>query len=302
MFIRVGEVLKELRKQCGISQEELAGLIDRSNLSRIERGKQAISRVQLEVYLDKLGYDITYFLHHALDDTEFRVYALRDELDNHMINFDYVKAKETIAKIEAFPHSDYFDKGPHLQFLLKNKAQLIMYEDPQEAYNMLREAIHLAIHDFDETLVESYLLARNDIEVITTLAITTHLLGDTDKAISIINSLANNIRSRGISTYEKARSLTLILYNLAVFLGSMKRYQEMLDVCDEAIIQGQENRCYGLLPMLIYNKAYSLFYLDQKSEVIVLLRDAYHTCRAFGHYEYANNIKAKAKENFNINL
>jgi len=300
MFIRVGEVLRELRKQKGLTQEELAGERDKSNLSRVERGKQSLSRTQLETYLDRLGYDLTYFLHHVLDDAEFNVYSLRDELDNHVSNFDYVKAKEVIARIEDKQNNTYFKDGPHLQFLLKNKAWICMYEDPQNAHDMLQDAIRITIQDFDEARIESYLLARYDIEVINLLASTTHLLGNTDSAILILKLLANNVRNRGINPYEKARSLTLILHNLSIFYGSMKRYEDALELCEEAICIGQENRCYGLLPRVLYNKGYSLFHLEKKEESLIFLRDAYHTSRAFGLYELADTIKAKAKDNFGM--
>jgi len=98
MYFDAGKIIARLRKQRGISQEKLAGLSDRSNLSRIERGQQGISRVLLEFYLDRLGYSLERFTPFLLSDDEASIYALRDEIEDYIANDNVYKAKKPLLK------------------------------------------------------------------------------------------------------------------------------------------------------------------------------------------------------------
>lgn len=55
-YFKVGQAIKAIRIQRGITQEQLAsGLMEVSTLSRIETGKRTPSRATLEAVLQRLG-------------------------------------------------------------------------------------------------------------------------------------------------------------------------------------------------------------------------------------------------------
>jgi len=58
---RFGELVRIARKECGVSQEELAGLagIDRSYMSRIERGIVSISLEKVYLIANALNCEIS---------------------------------------------------------------------------------------------------------------------------------------------------------------------------------------------------------------------------------------------------
>ncbi|NCU28931.1 MAG: XRE family transcriptional regulator [Candidatus Moranbacteria bacterium] len=61
--IRIGNRIRELRKDKGISQEKLAGLaeIDRTYMTSVENGRRNIAVVNLEKIVNALGVDLKEF-------------------------------------------------------------------------------------------------------------------------------------------------------------------------------------------------------------------------------------------------
>lgn len=61
--IRIGNRIRELRKEKGISQEKLAGLaeIDRTYMTSVENGRRNIAVVNLEKIVNALGVDLKEF-------------------------------------------------------------------------------------------------------------------------------------------------------------------------------------------------------------------------------------------------
>ena len=64
LLVQIGERIRELRKEQGISQEELARMakIDRSYLGAIERGERNVSVVTLDKVGNALDVQIINFL------------------------------------------------------------------------------------------------------------------------------------------------------------------------------------------------------------------------------------------------
>lgn len=60
---KVGQRIRELRRQLGISQEELASRanLDRTYITSVERGKRNISVVNLEKLANALGVSLKTF-------------------------------------------------------------------------------------------------------------------------------------------------------------------------------------------------------------------------------------------------
>ena len=300
MVIPIGKALKALRLKRGLIQAKLArGIIDRSSLSKIESGRHDVSRATLELLADRLGHTAEYVLLYAISNAEFDVFELRDEMDNHTSNMDHAILKKLITKAESMPG---FKEPLHRQFLLCKKAYTLLDNDPYQASLLLQEAITITIPGFNERLIKTFLLARNDIEIINSMATLHNKNNNTDRAIELLRLLSDNIRSRTVDPYEKARSLTLTLYNLSVCLGKQERYKDGLVVCNEGISEGQAARCYGLLPKLLYNKGYCLFKLGHPTMAEECIIDAYYTLRAYGLFNDAENIKNNTFRNFNISI
>ncbi|MCL2840460.1 MAG: helix-turn-helix domain-containing protein [Defluviitaleaceae bacterium] len=302
MYYTAEAILKMLREQTGISQDELTeGIMTRANLSRIENGEQSIRHDKFVALLERMGESPEKFLSLTLGNEDHMTYKLREDLDNCLSIFNFTKADELIAQMEALKP---FEKGLHKQYLLKSKATIYRQRDKDltKVHELLDEAIKMTKPNFNEKLVHTYFLTISEVELIHSLASFFHESGETDRAIELLEKLIQSIKKRMKDAYAKARLLTFTLHSISSYLGQKKRYKEALALCDEAIDAGRNNRVYGLLPMLAYNKAYFLYYLGQRDKVKWWLYQAYFACINLGQNKMALDIKQNAKENFNVDI
>jgi transcriptional regulator with XRE-family HTH domain len=297
-----GVIIKTLRKQHGFTQEKLAaGIMERSNLARVETGKQVISTHKLIMLFERLGYSMRKFFPYMLNHNEQEFYELRVKINNLIFQQKTNEARELIIQIENNP--DY-QEDLHKQFLLKSNAALLVIENKelQTAKMLLDEAIRYTVPNFNENLIHKYLLAKDDKEIIKLMADIYYYQKEYDKAIGLLYSLASNIRKNVMDANEKTLALTFVLFSLSDYLGLQKRYREALNVCNEAIKISHENAMFGLVPMLLLNKAYALYYLNERKEIKNLLLQAYYSHLAIGQVSNADIIREKAKIDFAIDL
>jgi len=290
-YHQVGKTLKKLREQQELSQDKLSdGIMNRSNYAKLEQGTQTVSKGKLSLLLNRLGCAAQQFFPYPLTEAEFKVYSLRDHFDNCMARLDINGMRSILKEMEAL--SD-FKEGLHRQFLLKSKAALLLMKDnnTHDSQLLLDEAIKMTIPKFQAHLINTYLLGREDIEIVNMIADVNDKSGHRDTAILILTKLAANIRKRYVDPNEKARSLTLTLFNLSNFVGLDKKYNDALQLCNEGIEAGENNRVFTQLPMLKFNKAYCLFHLNQPEEVESLVFQAYYGCLSQGQASYAEMIE-----------
>jgi transcriptional regulator with XRE-family HTH domain len=301
-YVHEGIIIRKLREQRGITQEKLAlGIIDRSNLARVEAGKQRLSKSKLDAMVNRLGYSASRFFNFALSTNECEAYALRDRIDASLTRYDAQESKELLHIMES--HSA-FNKGYHKQFLLKSKAayNILFDNDKETARVLLDEAIRISIPKYEDRFVNKYLLTKEEVLIIDSMALIYSMDAKYDAAIELLRKLEKNINKNYVDEIEKAHSISLVYYNLSKYLGICRQYREAVAVCDEAIEMGQRRRVYGYLPLLMYNKAYCLYHLDESDKMLSLLQQAYFACLCMGLDEAANMIKERAEDNYKIKL
>ena len=302
MYFHCGKLIKQLRNEKKLSQEKLAEpLMTRGNLAKIENDNQGISRRNLEYIAEKLGHSAEALLQRAISGDEYEIYVLRDELENHLAKNNTAEAIALMAKMEQMPA---FKTGLHKQFLLKSKAKrnATTHYDKNNALALLEEAIKINFPSFNEKLVHTYFLTGQDVEIINMMASIHYENGNKDQAFALQEKLLQNIKLKDVDEREKARSLSLVLYNMSSQFGKEKEYEKAIDLCNEAIKACRHNRVYEILPKLLYNVAYCMFSLGRKDEIKHYLRQAYYCCLAIGDKQVAQLMKEKAKENFNIDI
>lgn len=299
---RAGELIRRMREQAGLTQEQLAdGIMDRTNLARLEAGTQSVSKTKMDELLNRLGHSSERFFSYVQTNKDFEIYDLRDRLDAYMRCMDTENAEKLMSEIEVHPG---FQTGPHRKYLLASKAGVYLMKeiDPEAAMSWLREAIHISLPRFEERLVGTYLLTREDIEIISMMAIAYYYKGQMDDAIVLLEKLAANIRKKYRDEKEKARMLSLVLYNLTKFKGLAKDYNGSLAACNEAIEGCLAYTEYVNLPYLAVNKAYALFYLGDKETSKELIHQAYYCFKLMGIKHIAEMVKENALNEFNISI
>jgi len=303
MYYKGGELIKLLRLQRGLSQERLAeGIIERSNLSKAERGKHELTKEKMDALLERLGHTSIRRIPYALNDEEHRIFTLRDKLDAYFTRHNLENVEKLVAEMEEIPA---FQEDLHKQYLLKIKGTLHLYKQDRDfryALKLLKEAIRVTIPNFDAEHPRFYFLTHQDIEIINQIASMYGQTGETDKAIELLERAIICVKKNVLDEHEKARSLALLLFSLSNIFMIKQQFDYMLKICNEAIDACKNNRVYGMMPNFLFNKARSLFYLRQKEEVKSLFLQAYYCALAQGQDLKATHFQEYAKENLRINL
>jgi transcriptional regulator with XRE-family HTH domain len=303
VYSKIGILIATLRTDRGLSQEELAqGVMSRKSLNRFENGKQEIPAYKLDALLQRLGHTMQSAKPHMLmmGGREYKIHTMRDKVENCLAHFDHDGAELLIKKMEQMPA---FREGLHKQFLLNSRAALCKQQGHYtEAMTLLDSAIRITIPKFREARVRFCLLTGVDITIVNQMAILHGLLGDAEQKTHLLLMLAENIRKNHMDEREKTRNLAFVLCTLSSAFCEQNNYTDALDACEEAIVESQRNRVYGLLPLLLYNKAYYLHKLDSRNKIDALVRQAYYMSMACGMDNLTTEIKADAVVDFDITL
>ena len=306
----VGNLIKRLRKQKGLTQEELAHpLIDRATLSRIESGRAMPSKKTLEALLEKLGFNPSNTADFFLDGEMTEIQKIHNEIDNYLVirkldPSDPVIARidELLAKLEA--NRRYMKNELNQQFVQIAKAMNAINKrvDGAIVRGMLLAAIKISIPEFNEEQFEDYHLSKQDMQIINLLAVLYSDKGEDDKSLEMYYSMKRNLDKNCIDNVEMGRSYPTIIYNLAIQLFYLHRYEESIELCDVGIKVCKDTRALVCLPMINLVKACCLKGIGETFECERLLRQVYHTCDMFDSHDGKNIAKAFAKEELDIEL
>jgi len=292
----IGTMIKKLRTQKGISQEELAyPFISRETLSRIESGKVMPHTKTMMSLFERLGYDPTEMLQFFLTSDEADIKRIEDELYKLTAIVKRNKPEidlEHSAKIsgllqELENNKAYMEKPLNQQFLLKEKALYHFYlEDDESALQLAYQALNITIPAFDEGKIAEYHLTSTDHSMIITLALIHRYEKRYSQAVDVLYQLKANEEKSILDLYARARRMSITIRALAHALTMDSRPQEVIDVCDEGMKICRDARVYLDYRALAWYKAKALYMLGKKDEYLALARKVYH---AFDLYQEENN-------------
>ncbi|MCL2363131.1 MAG: helix-turn-helix transcriptional regulator [Defluviitaleaceae bacterium] len=292
----IGMMIKKLRTQKGMSQEELAHpIINRETLSRIESGKVTPHSRTMRSLFERLGYDPTELLQFHLTADEVETKRIEDELYTLMaliqrnkpeINKEHSKKIHSlIAKLEN--NKEYMEKPLNTQYVLKEWALYHFYlEEDENAMEFIYKALRITIPTFDITKINEYHLTRCDHALIITLALIHRYTNRNSLAIDILYKLKENEKRSIIDMSVSAKKMTITIRNLAHILCIEKRAQELFDLCEEGMEICHKSKEYLNYRAIAWYKAKALFLLGRTDDYIELAKKVYH---AMDLYQEENN-------------
>lgn len=301
-YMETGRVIKALRKQQGLTQEQLSeGIMDASNFSRVETGKFVPSKIHLNIIMERLGYSADTFVSNFLNTDEVRWLEHKDQAITAIVDCDISKAKEHISVMENNPIAKTVIGKQFLEY-----TELCIQRE-EECHAVSRKqtiigALKITVPKFAEERISEYFLSRTEIFLVNQLSL--HYLNNGDKSRGIITlkNLANGIRDHYIDEQEKAALLSVVLYNLSKYLGQCGFYQEAVEVCDEGIKLCVDSNKLNYLPGLIFNKAYCLNLIDSLIDCKSLVYQAYYGCVMSRKFDEAKLYKEYAEEKMGISI
>jgi len=301
-YYLIGKLVRQLRKQRGMTQEELAdGILSRTNLSRLENGEQLPHKDKLDVLLQRLGLNSHEAYSHYLSVKEFDFSVKCDDILSLIANNKNEEAETLIDELSAFPE---FNEGIKKQLLLSYRAFIMinLKQDNYEIRKFILEALQITIKSFSEKYISDYFLSDQETRLINALSIT--YLNDNNlvKAIEILEKLKESFEASKIDEEQKFKLYSLVLFNLSKYYGLNKRYSDAVNICDYAKELCLKTNNMRRLPGFIYNKAYNLCESGHKEECIPLLYQAYYGFDMMEDNYRSNIVKNHAKEKHGIDF
>jgi len=309
-YYDIGSLIKRVRKQKGITQEELAyPIVDRATLSKIESGKVMPNKSTLKALIQRLGLDPYSVANFFVDKNDAETVKLINELNAYR-QYETSDEDEVLEKIDTVlkrleDNEVYMQNPLNVQRVLIVKAENAMKrkEDPDKIINMLIDAIKISIPEYKESNIADYYLTKSDMSILNVISNVLHNAGRFDDATKLLYRLKTNIEKHCIDDLAKGNSYPPTMNNLANNLHEAKRYEEAISICDAASEVCIETRCMYSLPTLATIKSKCLYELGRIEECEQVTRQAYHAWGLFGQNIVArDNLLKFAEEKLKVKL
>lgn len=267
----LGEILRSLRKQAGLSQEKLAeGICSSVSISRIENGLQMPSSAVLEGLLNKLGAGIYQICNIYYKNEKQRAFEEKAELVTRLISEgDLLEAKEQLTLLEDSAK----ESNTNEQFYLLLNASIQLYEqtDPADILATLKQALTLTKPGIDYFDLRNTLLSIREANILNVIVVALIKLDKTIEAIHLGEELMTALKKHesGLKEYQMIK--INLAFNLAQCMEIEKRYKEALmysELAEDFSINSTEQM---LLPEIEFIKAkvYHLLGNDEECSRII---------------------------------
>lgn len=298
----IGKFIKEFRERKNISQEDLTeNLCAVSTLSRIERGIQYPSRTLLEAFFNRLGYANTN-IRLPLSTPDFKRSVLEYEImsiasrgDPSFIDLlpEYKNVKDEMDILETQFYS----------FFTALHKTMTKSCPTEEILNDFLEVIHITFSSYKiDDDISKHLLTKIELMTLLNIARTKYYLGETEKAIVIMEQLKKYYTIHEVSGEDLAANLPTILFNLSNWYGKKGLYDEAIEVCNEGIKICSEYGKLHLLPFLIFNKGFDYLLLGEISKGISITTTGINLMIQIGKTEDAKFGIESVKNQFKIDI
>jgi transcriptional regulator with XRE-family HTH domain len=299
-ILDIGPLVKRLRKQRGLTQEELAfGIIDQAALSKLERGLAMPHKKTMESLLERLGYNPSIVADLPIDKKSAEHQKILNELDSLLFldvmdenDPSIIKAGELIKDLEN--DTIFMENKLNQQLLLCKKGMFIRNISHRgaldEQIKMLTKAMRITIPNFDISKIDQYVLSRNELQLIGLLLKTHKDAGDTEKYIEGFYCLKRSYDEFCIDKHEMGRTYPNIIQNLVGTLQAEGRHDEAIELCDTGIKVCQETHYMACLPLLAWTKALCLYNLGDIKASTELYKQAYYTFLLQGPHGALKNL------------
>lgn len=284
-FSAVGEKIKELRKQMGLSQKELShNICTQAQISKIEKGEVLPLSSTLYLISRRLGVDVNYFFDIGttprldyVEETFRQLKAARRNTDYHTIK-QIVKAEE---KNPLFTHHK-----KNYQLLLWHKA-IYVFEidrDFNRAVKLINEAIELT---FDTVFTE------REIEIFISKGIFHYEEGFIDDSLTIYEQAFKAINQL---PYLKDDTIKSRLYfNIAKSLTEQSMFDASITYCKEGIDWAIQQDNLYLLAHFHYHIGYNYELQKNFDLAIPYMQDALMIFQLVKDHRYTDYIEGKIR-------
>ncbi|KMK95942.1 helix-turn-helix domain-containing protein [Rossellomorea marisflavi] len=286
-FAAVGKKIKELRKNSGLSQEELSeGICTQAQISKIEKGLVFPYASTLYQISQKLGVDVNYFFDIG---TTPRLDYVQEVFQQLQIMRRSLRFKEMMDIVRAEEVNPLFSQNKkNLQLLLWHKG-IYLYEvenKKDEAINTLNKAVHIAD-------MKGKVIQEREIEILLTIG-AIYYREDINAALPLFEEIIRHVQL--LPHLNDYTIKTRLYFNLARTLTSLERLDESNIYCDKAIKWCLQKDSIYLLGEIHYQKGYNLELINQPVKAKSYMEKALIVFELQQDDKYLNFIKDKINQ------
>lgn len=274
----IGETIRSMRVRAGYTQEELSfGICAVSTLSRIENGKENVSKRIFEALMSKM-LEKNLFLISCESREEMECAKLY-----HKILFLLEQRKLSDAKKCVREYEELIDKGHnfYMQFVLfvGTVTKAISRDEHGGIIEELYQALYLTLPNaenlFQSNGKRQVLLSYNEIFILNHIGVQYAKQKEYMRAFNLFSNLQRYMEQKERDILDVTAVKAMILSNLAGVLEEMGQFPDAARLCDTGIEACRKTGRHTVLPYLLCTKARCL--------------------AALGKHETSKNCKVQAK-------
>lgn len=232
-FVITNELLRELRKAKGISQEALCmGICSQETLSRIEKGKRSPNKKRLYKMLKRLGMERENY-YGFIEADDYRLYEKVRQFNRCFPLSHYEKATKLLDEIEngidmTLTVNKQFITTEHI-ILQTNRGEL----SREQANQQLKQLLFLTMPPTNSGAFFYRIPFRTEFMLLNHIAVNLRFDNKVEEAVSIYEELMKCFKRNKVCMQHHAVSAFLLYINLAGLL-------EVLDRLDRSEAVGRE--------------------------------------------------------------
>lgn len=308
----LGEIIKQRRNELGLTQEQLCeGICEPITISRMENGKQVPSYNNIKALLQRLGLpDNRYYA--LLSKNEIEIEILKEEILSSKICFEKALEDEkenvrefTLGKIHQL--ESIIDNNDRVtrQYIISIKCFL---GDTDGSYNFIEQrntllkALQLTVPCFSVENISIRYYSSYELVLISQIAATYSMEGESEKAISIYRQLFYYIQERKQYSIQYTANLSSIAHDYARALKMANYYEEAIEIAElgrkTCIMHGH----YQYLPDLLVIMAQCHYFLEETEKSSELYFQAHYLYMAIDDKYNMNIIDNEIKDHINLDF
>ena len=294
------EIIKAMRKEMGLSQEEMAEqlFISVRQLARIEAGEAGMDVWQFITTLELLGAPSEDFWLLYLDSGEYASYREYKRLKRRLNDNN---TSGIIKIIEDIENGLLIRQPIVMQFVQYARAVASKAKPSKKMMDNLYQAMFMSKPSFCLEKISEYRMTYNEILIALSMAQCLTGLEEHDNAVQMVKSMIENREGAKVSEEDRAVIFPALYYTLSYILRKADRYKEAINACNAAIDICREYNNLKNIPEMLFWMAGCYHNLGEEEHICKThMVRAYHMAYAIGKNNTAAVIKKDALRFYDI--
>ncbi len=211
----IGELLRELRKKCGVSRNQLAeGICSKTALERYEKNERIPNKFVIDSLLERLGKNAAR-LEFISSDEEYELSQYRFQIEDKMRRLEY---EEVEGLLETYSRAIGEKEKLHWQYIYTKRGELLKIKGLyKEAYPLLIEALrYTRRQSIIDTEMGDKRLSYIELEDVYEIAEICYYLSKQEKAFSMFAQIEEYLNTLDADNEMRIQYYSDIMYWKAV--------------------------------------------------------------------------------------